>query len=68
MLNFFMTQAKPSYILLSYPLSENTPPFKNNPAPSITIVSNIAAGDQSNMYELKALNHSGTHYGRPVSL
>ncbi|MCP1184242.1 cyclase family protein [Paenibacillus sp. 1781tsa1] len=52
-------------LLLSYPLSVNTPVYKDNPPVEIQQQSSIAQGDPYNQFIITSLNHSGTHIDGP---
>ena len=52
-------------LLLSYPLSKDTPLYGNAGAVSIQQSRSIAAGDTANALDLHFSNHSGTHIDAP---
>ncbi|MBD8837347.1 MULTISPECIES: cyclase family protein [unclassified Paenibacillus] len=52
-------------ILLSYPLSVNTPVYKDNPPVEIQQQSSIDQGDLYNQFIITSLNHNGTHIDGP---
>lgn len=51
--------------LLSHPLGNDTPTYLGNPPVSLTPVSSIAHGDVANWFELRTINHNGTHVDAP---
>lgn len=51
--------------LLSYPFGPSTPPFLENPPISFHQVSSIKDGDVANWFEIKTINHNGTHVDVP---
>ena len=51
--------------LLSYPLSELTPTFLENPPVIFHQVSDIRQGGVANWFEIKTINHNGTHVDVP---
>jgi arylformamidase len=51
--------------LLSYPLGRSTPTFLENPPISIRQVSSIKEGGVANWFEIKTINHNGTHVDVP---
>lgn len=53
------------YALLSYPLSNNTPTFLDNPKVKITPESLISQGGIANWFRLETINHNGTHIDGP---
>ncbi|MCL6658719.1 cyclase family protein [Paenibacillus amylolyticus] len=52
-------------ILLSYPLSVNTPVYKDNPPVEIQQQSSIDQGDLYNQFIITSLDHNGTHIDGP---
>ncbi|PQP81406.1 hypothetical protein C0Q44_23715 [Paenibacillus sp. PCH8] len=52
-------------MLLSYPLSTNTPVYKDNPPVEIQQQSSIEKGDLYNQFIITSLNHNGTHIDGP---
>lgn len=52
-------------ILLSYPLSVNTPVYKDNPPVEIEQQSSIDQGDLYNQFIITSLDHNGTHIDGP---
>lgn len=51
--------------LLSHPLGNATPTYLDNPSVSLTLVSSIGDGDIANWFELRTINHNGTHVDAP---
>jgi kynurenine formamidase len=51
--------------LLSYPLSPLTPTFLENPTVIFKQVSDIEQGGVANWFEIKTINHNGTHVDVP---
>ncbi|WP_338554127.1 cyclase family protein [Paenibacillus sp. KS-LC4] len=52
-------------LLLSYPLSVNTPVYKGNPPVQIQQQFSIEKGDLFNQFIITIINHSGTHIDGP---
>ncbi|WP_199620242.1 cyclase family protein [Paenibacillus alkalitolerans] len=52
-------------VVLSYPLSERTPTFKDNPPVEITPQFLIQKGAPFNQFFIKTINHNGTHIDAP---
>lgn len=52
-------------MLLSYPLSANTPVYKDNPPVEIQQQSSTDQGDLYNQFIITSLNHNGTHIDGP---
>lgn len=53
------------FVLLSYPLREDSPTFLDNPSVRIRDHMRINRGDGCNQYIIETLNHSGTHLDTP---
>ncbi len=53
------------YILLSYPINEDTPKHKSLPMPGILPHSQISKGDEYNSVIISIHNHTGTHIDAP---
>lgn len=52
-------------VVLSYPLSVNTPVYKNNPPVVIRSQFRIDKGDPFNQFIITTINHNGTHIDGP---
>jgi len=53
------------YVLLSYPINEDTPKHKSLPMPGILPHSQISKGDEYNSVIISIHNHTGTHIDAP---
>lgn len=58
-------EGSPEMRLLSYPLGPATPTYADNPRVELRPVSLIEDGGVANWFELRTINHNGTHVDAP---